>query len=282
MSKKLPAFQFYPQDWRSDIGVQSLSLDDRMIWFEMLCVMHESDDRGKLILNGKPMPDEVVARLIGIDVKRYKKALIKIEHANVVSRDGDLLFNRRMVHDNHLINVRRECGKQGGNPKIKNMVSVLVNQNVNQTIKQIGEQNPPPSSSSSSSLSISIAQEDEKLRIEKKAVEELCEYFKVNEITNPNLFMKFDDFIGIINHQGKLEYFQNQFSAYREIHKKIESKYHCSPINFMGHLPDKSDGKWNAENWEHKLNLQSQPQPQQKNANIKQTIDSGARKDYSF
>lgn len=49
---KLPAFQFYPGDWRKDPGVQSLSFHDRGVWHEMLCLMHESEERGKLTLNG--------------------------------------------------------------------------------------------------------------------------------------------------------------------------------------------------------------------------------------
>jgi hypothetical protein len=40
---KLPALQWYPADWRKDPGVQALSLHDRMVWFEMLMLMHESE-----------------------------------------------------------------------------------------------------------------------------------------------------------------------------------------------------------------------------------------------
>ena len=50
--KKLPAMQFYPGDWRKDIGVQSLSFHDRGVWFEMLMLMHGSERRGVLVLNG--------------------------------------------------------------------------------------------------------------------------------------------------------------------------------------------------------------------------------------
>ena len=32
---KIPAFQFYPADWRKDPGVQSLSYNDRGIWIEI-------------------------------------------------------------------------------------------------------------------------------------------------------------------------------------------------------------------------------------------------------
>jgi hypothetical protein len=113
---KLPAFQFYPADWRKDPGVQSLPYFERGIWFEILCLMHESEQRGKLILNG---------------------------------RDGQgVLMNRRMVSDENLRKIRQESGKKGGNP-------VLVKQKPTKTKKRV-KQKSTPSSSSSSSSSTSI------------------------------------------------------------------------------------------------------------------------------
>lgn len=146
---KLPAIQFYPADWRTDIGVQSLSFHDRGIWFEMLCVMHESEQRGKLIHNGKPMSEESIARLIGCDIKSFRKALKNIIDSGVCSKDGDIIFNRRMVKDDELIQKRRACGSLGGNPKLKQNqkeVGNLDNQNPNQNLT--------PSSSFTSSSSI--------------------------------------------------------------------------------------------------------------------------------
>ena len=67
MSDKLPALQFYPGDWRRDVGVQSLSFHDRGVWFEMVMLMHGSEVRGKLILNGKPIPEDALCRLLGLD-----------------------------------------------------------------------------------------------------------------------------------------------------------------------------------------------------------------------
>lgn len=46
---KMPAFQFYPADWRKDPGIQALDRHDRSVWFDMLCIMHESDERGSTL-----------------------------------------------------------------------------------------------------------------------------------------------------------------------------------------------------------------------------------------
>lgn len=143
---KLPAFQFYPADWRKDPGVQSLDFFARGIWFEIICLMHESDRRGVLLLNGKAMPISALARLLGITEDLLNQNLTTLEAYGVVGREektGALLC-RRMVRDEHIRQVRAEAGKQGGNP-------VLLKQKRTTGVKQI----PTPSSSTTSSLSSS-------------------------------------------------------------------------------------------------------------------------------
>lgn len=148
---KLPAFQFYPADWRKDPGVQSLSFHDRGVWFEILCLMHESEQRGKLLLNGKPMPDDALARLLGLDKQNLTKTLTTLLEYGVASRDEEgALMNRRMVRDEELRKIRQESGKLGGNP-------VLVKQNSTKTEKGVNQKSTPSSSSSSSS---SISKEE--------------------------------------------------------------------------------------------------------------------------
>ena len=146
---KLPAFQFYPADWRKDPAVQSLSFHDRGVWFEMLCLMHESEQRGKLLLNGKKMPDEALSRLLGLDKQSLTKTIHRLLECGAASVCGETgaIINRRMVRDEEIRNIRKSCGKMGGNPN-------LVNQNSNQIPTTRVNQNPTPSSSSSSSTSV--------------------------------------------------------------------------------------------------------------------------------
>ena len=75
---KLPHIQFYVGDWRKEVGIQSLSYHHRGIWFELLLLMHGSEQRGKLVLNGKPISNASLARLLGLSrqgllnkLKRY-------------------------------------------------------------------------------------------------------------------------------------------------------------------------------------------------------------------
>jgi hypothetical protein len=111
--------QFYPADWRKDPNVQSLGYFERGVWFEILCLMFESEQRGKLILNGKAMPDEALARLLGLDKQRLTSILTVLLDYGVASRDEQgALMNRRMVKDEELRQVRAACGSMGGNPAL--------------------------------------------------------------------------------------------------------------------------------------------------------------------
>lgn len=165
MANKIPAFQFYPADWRKDPAVQSLSYHDRGIWFEILCLMHESEQRGRLLLNGKKMPDEALARLLGLDKQILTKTLTKLLDYGVASRDEQgALMSRRMVRDETLRQIRTEAGKKGGNPN-------LVNQNSTKE-KKLVNQNSTPSSSSSSSEPSSLSDDKKEGRQASPAREE--------------------------------------------------------------------------------------------------------------
>jgi uncharacterized phage protein (TIGR02220 family) len=141
---KMPAMQFYPADWRKDLAVQALNYFDRGVWFETLCLMHESSERGVLLLNGTRMPDDVLARLLGLDNQTLTTTLSTLLTYGVAKRreSDDALYSKRMVADEKLCQIRRDAGKLGGNP-------ALLNQKPTTTDKQ----NPTPSSSSSSSSS---------------------------------------------------------------------------------------------------------------------------------
>ena len=122
MQKKLPSFQFYPGDWRKDPGVQSLSYHDRGVWFEMLCLMHESEQRGRLTLNGASMPEDALARLLGVPQQLLHTTISTLIKFGVCSWDPEsgCLLNRRMVRDEEIRQSRAAGGRLGGgNPNFK-------------------------------------------------------------------------------------------------------------------------------------------------------------------
>lgn len=147
-SGRLPAFQFYPADWRKDPGVQSLDFETRGIWWEIICLLHESDERGVLLLNGQPMPEDALCRLLGLDNQKLTTALTTLLTYGVAKRreSDNAIYSKRMVADENLRQIRKLAGSKGGNP-------LLLNQKPTTPVKQI----PTPSSSSSSSSSLSFS-----------------------------------------------------------------------------------------------------------------------------
>lgn len=119
---KLPALQFYPGDWKKDPGVQALSRHDRSVWFDMILLMHESQEYGVLTLNGKPYPKEALARQLLLDNQNFETCLTTLLDFGVCSvRSSDgAIFCRRMVRDAEIRAVRKSAGLQGGNPVLLN------------------------------------------------------------------------------------------------------------------------------------------------------------------
>ncbi len=142
------SFQFYPGDWRRDPAVTSMERHDRSVWIDLVCIMHDSPERGVLLLpNGRPMTDLEISRNLGLTLGQARKSIQSILESGTGSRrDDGALFNRRMVRDEAIRKVRTECGSLGGNPN-------LVKQNSTNMDNQSSNQKPTPSSSSSSSSS---------------------------------------------------------------------------------------------------------------------------------
>ena len=120
---RLPAFQFYPSDWMTDPGVRALTHEERGIWMDLLCIMHECEDRGKLALNGLAYPSERLAAQLSIPQAKLQATLNALLQFNVASRDSasGIIFNRRMVRDEakrlgskELSKIRSEAGRKGG------------------------------------------------------------------------------------------------------------------------------------------------------------------------
>lgn len=175
---KLPAMQFYPGDWKRDAGVQSLSYEERGVWFELLLLMFESPERGKLIFRpGTPMPEDAVARALGLDKQKYNQIVSKLLEYGVASMEPEtgIIYSRRMVRDAEVSKKRAEAGKMGGNP-------VLLNQNASKT-KAKRKQNPTPSSSYSTS---DILTPLSRPREEGFSLEEVLEAAKLPDVAVPS------------------------------------------------------------------------------------------------
>ena len=135
-----PSFQFYPNDWRGDVGLKLCSLAAKGLWIDMLCIMWVAPRRGCLTeANGKQIPAKGLAKLVGSTEAKVKRALSELEAHNVYSTlDDETIYNRRMLRVWKLSLTRAEAGRKGG-------------------LAAKGEQIPPPSSSTSTSAAPSAS-----------------------------------------------------------------------------------------------------------------------------
>lgn len=165
---KRPAFQFYPSDWRKDTALQFCSLSARGLWVEMMCIAHECEPYGHLVVNGKAMTAAQIGRLVGISEKECKKLLAELFEAGVPSQTSEgVIFSRRMVRDEEVRNKRAAGGQagaehgqkgasfgaKGGRPSKQKTPEEIPLRDDERGVTEPPKE-PPPSSSSSSSPSV--------------------------------------------------------------------------------------------------------------------------------
>lgn len=95
-----PWIKFYPRDWRGDQALRAVSMAARGFWLECLCIMHEAQPYGHLLLNGERLEDDALARMTGASVDEVSAWKAELRKAGVLSvaRNGSI-FSRRMVKD---------------------------------------------------------------------------------------------------------------------------------------------------------------------------------------
>lgn len=86
----------------------------------MICVAHECEPYGHLVVNGRPMSEAQIGRLVGVSEKEAKRLVSELLEAGVCLRgDSGAIFSRRMVRDECLRDKRAAGGKAGAEHGIK-------------------------------------------------------------------------------------------------------------------------------------------------------------------
>lgn len=156
---KRPAFQFYPADWRKDVELQSCSMAAQGLWINAICVAHECEPYGHLMVNGKPMTCAQLGRQVGLSQKETEILVAELLDAGVAKKGADgALFSKRMVQDEATRNARASGGKEGAAHGAKggshgNKGGRPAKPKGGFETPLPGFEEPPPSSSSSSSTS---------------------------------------------------------------------------------------------------------------------------------
>jgi hypothetical protein len=116
--------KFYPADWRADAMLRLCSIGARGLWAEMMCIMHDAERYGSLLVNGRRIDKKQLAGLAGVSEKECTTLLFELEGNGVFSRDDDgTIYSRRMRRDFEKAIKDKENGKVGGNPRLKGGVN---------------------------------------------------------------------------------------------------------------------------------------------------------------
>jgi hypothetical protein len=104
----------------SDPGVRACSLGARGLWMDMLCIAARHDPPGYVAVNGNPIDNGTLARMVGASLQDVESLLTELDRAGVFSRNRNgIIYSRRMVRETKANAKARENGKKGGNPNLR-------------------------------------------------------------------------------------------------------------------------------------------------------------------
>lgn len=147
------------------MGVRQLSASATGVYFWILCILHESETRGRFCLSkfaskiqakdqAKPEAKvkqtsgicldvclrfaSVLSKLMPFTSEEIAAALDELLYFKIIHISGDILEQKRMVRDAEIRNKRASAGKKGGNASKGHTAKeeILLEQNTKQNTKQ--------------------------------------------------------------------------------------------------------------------------------------------------
>lgn len=130
-----PYMPFYIGDWKKAPEIRALRLDYRMVWFEILLVMWQGDEKGYLTINSTPFVitdditgvitdgEDVLASMLGIPVEFLQETFKSLKKLNVYSvRNDGAIYSRFMVNMLKIKEKKSNSGKLGMDKRYKKSV----------------------------------------------------------------------------------------------------------------------------------------------------------------
>jgi hypothetical protein len=118
----LPAMPFYVGDWLKCPEVRALAPDLRGLWFDLICYMWQSTERGVMVKpNGTPYSDQEIIRMVGLDNQGNDTWLNTLLVNGVCFRREDgAIYSRFMKRMQEKREQCQKTGILGGNPALLN------------------------------------------------------------------------------------------------------------------------------------------------------------------
>lgn len=109
-----PWMKFSPKRWRNDEALRMCGPAARGLWVELICIMHEAEPYGHLVVREKQPPTRMLAVMTGIAEADLPGLLAELEANEVFSRTDDaIIYSRGMVRDEEEHQFLSGCGKKG-------------------------------------------------------------------------------------------------------------------------------------------------------------------------
>lgn len=117
-----PYLPLYVQDFLTDEKLIECSASTTGIYIRLMCIMHKSDDYGKILLkqkdkqNGEQILNFALklARQMPYQTDEIQEALKELIEEGVLHIENNVLYQKRMVHDNLISEKRAISGQKGG------------------------------------------------------------------------------------------------------------------------------------------------------------------------
>lgn len=117
-----PYLPLYVQDFMTDEKLAECSAKANGVFIRLMCLMHKSDEYGKILLKQKDKQSDnqienfasKIAKHFPYDYTTTFNGLSELINENVLVIDGDCLYQRRMVKDAKISDIRSKSGSKGG------------------------------------------------------------------------------------------------------------------------------------------------------------------------
>ena len=117
-----PYLPLYVQDFLTDEKLIECSAESTGVYIRIMCIMHKSHEYGKILLKqkDKQSTEQILnfaykfARQMPYPIDVIERSLRELIEEGVLTLDGDMLYQRRMVKDNEISTLRAISGKKGG------------------------------------------------------------------------------------------------------------------------------------------------------------------------
>jgi uncharacterized protein YdaU (DUF1376 family) len=117
-----PYIPLYVKDFQTDEKLMECSAQATGVYIRLMCVLHKSEKYGTILLKQKDkQTDNQVKNFASKLAKHFPysenlifESLTELISEGVLTLDGDVLFQKRMVKDNDLSEKRSRAGKKGG------------------------------------------------------------------------------------------------------------------------------------------------------------------------